>query len=204
MSIKNLTKKIGYFALLNLSLIGSSFANSSVSIYVDPAVTDLDATQTQFIIASAYPEVTPPTLIVGTDRVTIDTGSNIALENSDIANWLKNIRGACDTDDTNCKAIGSRISDNTAGLGLYGDLIFTSKDHQHHYICKNVVLGAVKLSYFTATWSLGAKSSLPRKYNETSKDWEITLNCESAKQENTYITLQANGGSSFTVFKMDK
>ncbi|WP_440994408.1 hypothetical protein [Cysteiniphilum litorale] len=201
MNIKNLTKKIGYFALLNLSLIGSSFANSSVSIYVDPAVADLDATQTQFIVASAYPEVTPPTLIVDTDRVTIDIGYNIMSENTDVSNWLKNIRGTCDTDDTNCKAIGSKMSNSTAGLGLYGDLIFTSKDHQHHYVCKNVVLGAVKLSYFTATWSLGAKSSLPRKYNETSKDWELTLNCESAQQEVKHITITGDI-SSFTVISV--
>ncbi|GGF86856.1 MULTISPECIES: hypothetical protein [Cysteiniphilum] len=201
MNIKNLTKKIGYFGLLNLSLIGSSFANSSVSIYVDPAVADLDATQTQFIVASAYPEVTPPTLIVDTDRVTIDIGYNIMSENSDVANWLKNIRSTCDTDDTNCKAIGSKMSNPTAGLGLYGDLIFTSKDHQHHYICKNVVLGAVKLSYFTATWSLGAKSSLPRKYNETTKDWELTLNCESAQQEVKRITL-TGGNSLFKVISV--
>ncbi|WP_440617882.1 hypothetical protein [Cysteiniphilum sp. 6C5] len=203
MIIKKLSKKIAYFGLLSLSLISSSFANSTVSIYVDPAVEDLDATQTQFIVASAYPEVTPPTLIVDTDRVTIDIGYNIALENGDIANWLKNIRGTCDSDDTNCKAIGSKMSNSTAGLGLYGDLIFTSKDHQHHYVCKDVVLGAVKLSYFTATWSLGAKSSLPRKYNETSKTWELTLNCESAKQEVKHITLQG-GGSSFTVSKVDE
>ncbi|MDA0911086.1 MAG: hypothetical protein O2809_05975 [Proteobacteria bacterium] len=55
MIIKKLSTRIAYFGLLNLSLIGSNFANSSVSIYVDPAVTDLDATQTQFIVASAYP-----------------------------------------------------------------------------------------------------------------------------------------------------
>ncbi|MDA0911085.1 MAG: hypothetical protein O2809_05970 [Proteobacteria bacterium] len=93
------------------------------------------------------------------------------------------------------------MSDNTAGLGLYGDLIFTTKDHQHHYVCKDVVLGAVKLSYFQATWSLGAKSIMPRKYNEANKDWEITLNCEGAKQEVKHITLQG-GGSSFTVTKV--